>query len=594
MSRSLWLAAVLAWLLIAQWPVVPAFWIGLANIIGISAIVALGLVVLTGVGGMTSFGQASFMGFGAYTTAILTTGYGLSPWLTLPLSIAASLAAALVIGAVTLRLSGHYLALGTIAWSVSLFYLAGILDVTGRYDGIPAIPPAGLFGLSLADPRRFFIVIWICVGLAMLATRNLLDSRVGRAIRALRGGALAAASCGAPPFRARMLAFLYAAALAGLAGWLYAHLQRAVNPTPFGLPASIQYLLMAVLGGAGQIGGALLGAALVTLVNDRLQTLLPHLIGAQGNFETIVFGMLMLLVLQTAPDGIWPHLVRLLRRTPTGPAPTIPDAPALPHRELPAHGSPLLAISGLTRRFGGLVAVNGLTFSVNTGEIVGLIGPNGAGKSTTFNLLTGVDRADAGSIVFRGHDLTGSNAPAIARHGIARSFQHVKLVADMSVIENVALGAHLRGNAGASGALLRLDRAEETRLFAEAARQLARVGLLADAHRPAGSLALGRQRIVEIARALCLDPVLLLLDEPAAGLRHGEKEQLAALLRQLRDPGTEQGGVSILLVEHDMDFVMGLTDRLVVMDFGEKLAEGTPNAVRANPKVIEAYLGSVA
>jgi branched-chain amino acid transport system permease protein len=246
-------------------------------------------------------------------------------------------------------------------------------------------------------------------------------------------------------------------------------------------------------------------------------------------------------------------------------------------------------VEGLRRQFGGLVAVNNLSFSLAAGEIVGLIGPNGAGKSTTFNLLTGVDRPTAGAVRFRGATLSGMTPRAIARLGVARSFQHVKLVAGMSVIENVVLGAHLRGHASPFAALLRLDRAEEARLFAEAAGQLARVGLAEAALRRAGSLALGQQRIVEIARALCLDPVLLLLDEPAAGLRHNEKAELAALLRRLR-----QEGVTILLVEHDMEFVMNLTDRLVVMDFGTKLAEGPAEQVRRDPVVIEAYLGSVA
>ena len=365
-------------------------------------------------------------------------------------------------------------------------------------------------------------------------------------------------------------------------------MQRSVNPTPFGLNASIQYLLMAVVGGAGSVWGALLGAGLVTLVNDQLQTLLPRLLGQQGNYETVVFGALLVLVLQTAPEGLWPHLRGLFgpaarRRTVSL------DAPPLPARTLPSRGAPVLSATGLRKTFGGLVAVNDIALHLDAGEIVGLIGPNGAGKSTLFNLLTGVARPNGGQVRFMGRDASGLTPPGVARLGIARSFQHVKLVPGMSVIENVALGAHLRGTTGSLAALLRLDRAEEARLFAEAQRQIVRVGLVAFADQRADTLALGQQRVVEIARALCLDPILLLLDEPAAGLRHAEKADVATLLRRLRDDG-----MTVLLVEHDMDFVMRLTDRLVVMEFGAKLAEGSAAAIRANPAVIEAYLGAAA
>ena len=566
-------------------PGMPSYWVTLLDMSGIAATTVIGLVVLTGIGGMTSFAQASFVGIGAYTTALLTHGGAVSPWLALPVALILSGIAALFIGLITLRLSGHYLALGTLAWSVSLYYLVGNLDLFGRYDGIPGIPPVSVAGYRLLDSRAYFLLVWAAIVLSLLATRNLLDSRVGRAVRALQGGTTAAASFGVQIFRARLLAFVYAAVLAGLGGWLYAHFQRAVNPTPFGLDASIDYLLMAVVGGAQYLGGALLGAGLVTAANDQLQDLLPRLLGGQGHYETIVFGILLVLILQLAPEGIWPHLIR--RRARVRP---IVDVAAAPTRELPAPGAPVLQVQKLRKPFGGLVAVNDVSFALNAGEIVGLIGPNGAGKSTTFNLLTGVAGPTAGSVTFLGaKNLVGLAPPAIARLGIARTFQHVKLVPAMSVIENVALGAHLRGRAGAIRALLRLDRAEEARLFALAAAQLDRVGLLDEADRPATSLALGQQRIVEIARALCLDPVLLLLDEPAAGLRHAEKATLATLLSRLRDEG-----VTILLVEHDMDFVMTLTDRLVVMDFGEKLAEGRPAEIRANPAVIEAYLGSVA
>ena len=584
LGRSAWYAAgAAAWLCLPLLPL-PGFWITLADYAGIAGITVIGLVVLTGYGGMTSFGQATFMGFGAYTTAILTAQWGWSPWLSLPCALMASGVAAMLIGAVTLRLSGHYLALGTIAWSVSLYYVFANLDLFGRNDGISGIPALRIGPWVLTSSRAFFGVVWVGVGVVLLMTRNLLDSRSGRAIRALRGGAGAAASFGVDLTRTRMLAFTYAAVLAGLAGWLYAHMQRSVNPTPFGLNAGIEYLLMAVVGGAGALPGALLGAGLVTIVNDQLQDWLPKLLGHAGSYETIVFGVLLVVLLQRAPEGLWPLL-----RTARGRAGRVAEAPALPRRSLPAPGSAVLQVRGLRKVFGGLVAVNDVDFALDAGEIVGLIGPNGAGKSTTFNLLTGVARPTGGTVRMLGAEMRQATPQGVAALGVARSFQHVKLVPGMSVIDNVVLGAHLRGRRGPVAALLRLDRAEEAGLFAEAMGQLVRVGLQAEAWRAADSLALGQQRVVEIARALCLDPALLLLDEPAAGLRRGEKNELASLLRRLR-----ADGVTVLLVEHDMEFVMGLADRLVVMEFGTKLAEGTAAAVRANPAVIEAYLGSPA
>jgi branched-chain amino acid transport system permease protein len=290
-------------------------------------------------------------------------------------------------------------------------------------------------------------------------------------------------------------------------------------------------------------------------------------------------------VLKYAPDGLWKAVERWLPKRP--PQPIDPKAEPLPTRDKPATGEVLVDVKAARKEFGGLVAVNDVSFTIKAGDIVGLIGPNGAGKSTTFNLVTGVLPLTRGEVWFRGTRVDGKPSREIARAGMSRTFQHVKLVPDMTVLQNVAIGTYLRTRSGAVQAMLGLDRAEEARAFAEAAKQIERIGLSEHTHELAGNLALGPQRLVEIARALASDPALLLLDEPAAGLRHKEKQALADVLRQLK-----REGLSLLLVEHDMDFVMNLTDRIVVMEFGTRLIEGTPAEVQASPEVRAAYLGT--
>src|SRR5665647_484025 len=344
-----WLALVSALGLIALLPV-PEFWITQLNYIGISSLAVLGLILLTGVGGLTSFGQAAFVGIGAYTSAYLTVNAGLSPWLTLFIGVGLTTLCAVVLGWITLRMSGHYLPLATLAWGLALYYTMGNLQALGKYDGILGVTGLSLFGWELGQGRVFFVMTWALVLLGTLFMLHLLDSRVGRAIRALKTGSQMAESMGIDTLKFKIGIFVISAALASVSGWLYAHFQRAVNPSPFSVHIGIEYLFMAVLGGVGHVWGAIAGVTLTKLMADQLQVLLPKLIGTSGSYETIVFGVLLVLILKYAPEGIWAFVERKLPK----PARKVDwqNAATLAQRSKPAAGEVVLQASDIRKAFG--------------------------------------------------------------------------------------------------------------------------------------------------------------------------------------------------------------------------------------------------
>jgi len=592
-----WTALFMAALVVLPFLIQGRLSLSIFVFIGLYSLIVLGLTLLAGHAGQVSLGQAAFYGLGAYISAI-TTLRGLDPWIALPLSVGGSALVAFLIGAPIFVLRGHYLVLGTLGFNiVADVFIRNLQHLTGGPTGLTGIPPLHIGQSVIAGDRAYYYLTWGLLLAGYWLCRNLIHSRIGRALVAIRSSEVAAASLGINPayYKGRMLAL--SAGLAGLAGALYVHYLSFVSPSPFAFTFSIDLLVMSVLGGIYHLPGAVLGTGILTALREVLRTVMPRLLGtgASAEYEIIVFGLLLAVVVILSPSGVWPGVAALLRIGGRDE----PAKSAIIAREIfPAGGTTsdpqhetaaqevVLEVDQLQKRFGGLLAVHNLSFSVRAGEVYAIIGPNGAGKTTAFNLISGVLRPTRGVVRLRGAVVTHLPPYRIAALGVGRTFQTPKVFGDLTVLENVMVGLHRRTGAEFFWAMLGLGRREDVRSQSEAAGYLQLVGILDRAHEPAATLPFGALRLLEIARALAAGPRLLLLDEPASGLTSSERAALVRLIRRICE-----AGVTVMLVEHDVAMVMGVADRILVLNYGEQVAEGTPAEVRADPRVIAAYLG---
>jgi branched-chain amino acid transport system permease protein len=563
-------------------------------------IVAIGLNVLIGHAGLVSLGQAALYGLGAYVAAWLAVKQGVQ---FLP-AVAAGVAVTALFGAIlaypTVRVRGVYLAVITIAFGlVFQNILVEWLSVTGGTQGLIGIPRGQAFGVPLTRPIYFWVVAGSLI-LAFLVQYNIINSRYGRAMRATAQSENAARALGINIAATRTLAFVISAALAGLAGGLYTFLNLFVNFETFTFFHSISFLLMVILGGTGTLAGPIVGASILTYIAEILQDL--------REWQIFAYGVLLAALMFVMPRGIMgslgPLYDRLILRPRSRVSGKWPD-PAASVAALLGTGKlssadktsgadktsseAVLAVEGLTLRFGGLTAVDDVGLRIDAGAVHALIGPNGAGKSSVLNLVSGFYTPTTGRIAFLGRDIAGRPSHELARLGIARTFQNTELFGQMTVLENVLAAADMHHRNTLAETLLRLPRfGREERAFLGEARELLQYGGLSDyADEEARNLPFGHQRRLEIARALALRPRLLLLDEPAAGLTHSEIEDLKALIRLLA-----ASGVTVILVEHHVEMVMTVSDQVTVLDYGRVIASGTAAQVRNDPQVIEAYFGS--
>ena len=574
-------AVAIAWVLPAA---IGRYYTQMLSLAGIYVIVAQGLNLLVGYTGQPSLGHAGFYAIGAYTGAVLATKLGMSFWAALPLSMAAAAVSGLIIALPTLKLEGPYLAMVTIAFGIIVNSLAiEWSELTGGTQGVLNIPRPVIAGFRLGLEGQFLLIV-ATAAVITLVLRNLMRSPWGRSFVAVRENPIAAQAVGLDTRAVKTLAFTISAALAGVGGHLFAFLQGFISPEAFEFDASIFFLTMVIFGGAGTLAGPLVGAPLMTFLPELLQRFV--------DFRLIIYGLLIVVSLYALPRGVIGTLFRRTAMLPEitsgrtqNPAPgqtVAQPAPSPP-------GKPIVALRDVHMAFGGVRALNGVSFTVEGGTVHALIGPNGAGKTVLLNILCGYYRPTHGEVTLAGRTLTGLPPHQVARLRIARTFQTAQLFGEMTVLQNVLLGFQGRSRGRLLDSFVlssRLLREEEERRMA-ALELLTFVGFQGDPRALANSLPFGHQRLVEIARALALAPALIAMDEPAAGLNPREIDDLDLLITRIRDRG-----IAVLLVEHHMDLVMGISDRITVLDHGERLAEGRPREIQTDQRVIEAYLGA--
>ncbi len=578
-------AAVLVYPLLAP----DSYHIGVGITAGAMAASTVGVVLLLGLAHQLAIGQAAFSMIGGYATAILCVQHGWDPFLAMLVGAVLTMLLAWLVAAPILKLRGFVLVMATLALHLMLIVVATQVDFTGGPIGIIGVPKLAVLGLPIGSEIGLYYFAWAAAFVAVAIGVNIDQSRIGRALRAIAESEMAAGSVGIDITAYKVQMFVVGAGMASVSGSLLVHYLRAMDPTVFSFNYSLNLITGTIVGGLLSIWGGALGAVIIVGLRELLRDLALPL------WETVIMGGLTVVVLIAFPRGfagfIGGGFDRLAGRRAQAAFGLRPDPAALAPLRSGTDSAALLEAADVSCSFGSLRAVDGVSFAVQAGSITALIGPNGAGKTTMMNLICGHQQLMSGSIRFAGSEIGALLPRDIAVLGMARTFQTLQLFDNMTVLENVMCGRHRLAHSGIFAIAARLARVgrEETQARQAARDCLRFVGLEgAEAMRPS-ELSFGHQRLVELARALALEPRLLLMDEPASGLNDSETELLAELILHIAGLG-----VTVLLVEHDMRIVMGLADHVVVMDHGQKMAEGPSDQVRCDPNVIGVYLGAEA